>query len=290
MRKINLTAALMMLLTCTTINAQEAQEVQVVMKRTEKHEYALYATRGMSFLMYDLYGSGISNDSYSTMLGAGYSFNFNSYLALTTGVEYSNWKGEASYKTLNDHYYITDHRIDPSTRIKYEYSVDNYQEKQSLALLSIPVMLRVKTELDRSTSVYFAGGVKLGLPVSAKADISGKLTASSGHYEYENIVYVNLPQHNFFAGRDIETHTSKIETHMAALLSLETGMRFAIKHALIYTGLYFDYSLNDLKKSNDKYPLQFSEASVGSESLLNSPHANKLKIMSVGIKVGIGLF
>ena len=274
----------MLLITCTTIEAQKAQ-----MQRAEKHEYSLYATRGMSFLMYDLYGSGVSNDSYSTMFGAGYTFNFNHFLALSTGVEYSNWKGEASYKTLNDHYFVTDHRIDPSTRIKYEYRVDKYHEKQNLDLFSIPVMLRLKTALDRTTCLYFAGGFKLGIPISAKADISGKLISSSGHYEYEDIVYVNLPKHNFFVGRDIQSHTSDIEMHIAAMLSLETGMRFAIGRALIYTGLYFDRSLNDLKKSNDKYPLQFSEASVGSESLLNSPHANKLKIMSVGLKIGIGI-
>ena len=285
MRKMNFTTLLLMLLTGATVNAQEVQ-----MQRAEKHEYSLYATRGMSFLMYDLYSSGISNDSYSTMVGAGYTFNFNSFLALSTGVEYSNWKGEASYKSLNDHYFVTDHRIDPSTRIKYEYRVDNYHEKQTLDLLSIPVMLRLKTALDRNTSLYFAGGFKVGIPISTKADISGKLVSSSGHYEYEDIQYINLPKHNFFVGRDIQSHTSKIETHIAAMLSLETGMRFSIKRALIYTGLYFDWSLNDLKKSNDKYPLQFNESSVGSESLLNSPHANKLKIMSGGIKIGIGLF
>ena len=280
--------AVIMLLICTTINAQDVQTGAA--QGSEKHEYSLYGTVGMSFLNYNLYNNGLTNDSYSSMLGAGYSFNFNSLLALTTGLEYSNWKGEASYKILNDQYFIPDYRIDPAARINYEYSIANYREKQSLTMLVIPVMLRLKTALDKSASLYIAGGLKLGIPVSAKADIAGNLISSSGHYEYEDVRYTRLPQHNFFSGRDIQSHTSEIKMHMAAMLALDAGMRFAIKRALIYTGLYFDYSLNDLKKSNDKYPLQFNESSVGSESLLNSPHANKLKTMSVGIKMGIGMF
>ena len=265
------------------------------MIREKKHEYSAFGSLGMSFLLYDLYGGGETGDGNSTTLGLGYAYNFdtggeNQWAALT-GLEYARYGGSATYSSLNERYTAYDNSGFPPSNMTFEYTIKNYQEEQSVTMLSIPLMARLTTSLSlyQNSFVYFAGGMKIGIPITANATAKGTLK-SSGYYDYEDVTYIELPNHGFFSGEKV-THSSKIDAGIAAILTFESGMRFTVaKRSLLYAGLHFDLVLNDLKKKNELHPLNFSNGVISSESLLNSVLADKLKAVCIGIKVGIGIF
>ena len=253
-----------------------------------KHEALVHVGGGMTVPVTGPRDGGMTGDDFGTNIGAGYAYNLTSRFALMSGVEYSNYSGRISYATLTDGYTGRDYEVTPPRRLTYDYRIDNYRETQTFSLVSVPLMLRYGTELDDNTSLYFAGGCKLGFPVTARAKISGKLV-SSANFDHENVIYSNLPGHDFFDGENFGAQANKIETKTAAILSLESGLRFSLGRVLFYAALNFDYSLNSIKRASDKHPLNFVETGLLCESLLNTSFTDQLRITGFGLKVGVGL-
>ena len=256
-------------------------------EQSSKHEYSVYVTGGMSNILYSLQGGGTTSGGFGVGGGVGYTFNFNRKWGISTGLEISTYATKASFETLRDSYRIYDANSNPPGNLVYSDTIDKYEEKQRLALFSIPIKLRFQTPVSGSASFYAAGGFKLGFPVSSKATISGASVKASGYYDFEHVTYVNMAQYGFFNGQRIEKAESKPKLGLAAVLSLESGFKFNLGVTSLYAGIYFDYALNDLKKSGDKHPITF-DYPVSYESLLNSSFADKVNLMSVGVKVGIG--
>jgi hypothetical protein len=279
----------------TASNAQHLIHDINTMIREKKHEYSAFGSLGMSFLLYNLYGDGETGDGNSTSLGFGYAYNFdtggdNQWAALT-GVEYARYGGSARYSSLHERYTAYDNSGTPPGEMLFDYTIKNFQEEQSVSMLSIPLMVRLTTSLSlyKNSFVYFAGGMKVGVPLTAKATAKGTLL-SSGYYEYEDVLYTDLPNHGFFSNQRV-THSNKITAGVAAILTFESGMRFTVgNRALLYAGLQFDLTLNDLKKVNNQHPLNFTNGVISYESLLNSVLADKMKAVCVAIKLGIGIF
>ena len=231
---------------------------------------------------------GMDGDDFGTKLGAGYAYNFSSRLALMTGLEYSNYSGRITYSVLRDKYSAPDYTMTPPSRVTYSYYVSGYREQQSLSLMSLPVMLRLTTELDGMTDLYFAAGCKIAIPVSAKARISGNLV-SSAFFEHEDVDYSNLPEHDLYNGYPLIDRRSDIKTKPAALFSMESGLRFHVGRVSFFAALNLDCSLNSLKATSDNHPMNFTDAGLSCESLLNSSFTEKLNITSFGLKLGIGM-
>jgi hypothetical protein len=254
-----------------------------------KHEALAHVTGGMTVPISGSRNGGIEGDGFGVKAGASYAYNLNEHWALMTGLEFANYSGRITYKTLADSYSEKDYVVTPPSNVTYSYSIGNYRETHTFSLLSLPLMVRRKTELNASTSLYYAGGCKVAFPLSAQAGISGKLI-SSANFDHENVVYSNLPGHDFFDGENFGSHSKKIETKPAAILSLESGLRFSVGRILLYAALNFDISLNNLKATSEKHPLNFAETGLYCESLLNTQFTNRLRLTSMGLKLGFGLF
>ncbi|MDR2466895.1 MAG: outer membrane beta-barrel protein [Prevotellaceae bacterium] len=253
------------------------------------HEALAHFTGGMTVPLSSPRYGGMEGDDFGMKAGGTYVYNFDDRWAVMTGLEFANYSGRITYKKLTDSYSTTDDRVTPSNAVTYSYSISNYRETQTLSLLSLPLMLRMKTDLDTRTSLYFAAGGKVALPMLAQAKMSGKLT-SSANFDHENVVYSNLPGHDFFDGETFGAQGKKIETKTAVILSLESGLRFAIGRIMLYAALNFDCSLNNIKGASEKHPLNFAETGLYCESLLNTTFTERLKINSFGLKLGFGFF
>jgi hypothetical protein len=256
-------------------------------EQTGKHEYSVYLTGGISNLLYELSDGGKSSGGFGFGGGAAYIHNFNLKWGLSAGLEIASYKGNASYDLLNETYQTFDSENEPYSSVTYMYDVAHYRETQNLTMLSIPVKARFKIPLNVTMVYYASGGLKLGIPASASAKISGGAVHSDGDYEYENVIYKGLPEYAFFNGQNYGSHTSKIAAGVAAIFTLETGLRFIIDRSVLYAGVYFDYSLNSIKNDDSKHPLHF-DGLIRRESVLNSALAAKLKTMSIGLTLGIG--
>jgi hypothetical protein len=250
-----------------------------------KHEFSVYVAGGISNLSYK-FDAGSVGGKIGGGIGLAYTCNISGNFGITTGVGIASYGGKVASEAFSEQYNAPD---DVGNDFRFGYSVTGYEEQQSATLLTIPVMAQYSVPLGSgSTSFYAAGGIKLGLPVSAKATISRGSITTTGYYAYEDQTYENLPQHAFVTGQAISKQKTDIDLGVATILSLEAGLRFSLSDKLgLYTGLFFDYGLNNIRKSKNKHVVEYHPVQFRYNTVLNTEMVDKINLTSVGIKVKI---
>jgi hypothetical protein len=251
---------------------------------------SIYGIGGYSPVNYTLSDNGSKSGGIGGGAGLGYTFNINPSLGIVTGVEMSMYASEASYGRLQKEYGSGT----GENRLQFSYSVNGYKETQSIRLFSIPVMVQYSLPLGSGSARFFAsGGFKLGFPISATADISPGTATTFGYYAYEDITYVNLPQHGFINNVKLPDVSRDIDLGFSTSLALETGVRFTLTDKIgLYTGLYFDYGLNSIQKIDDRHLLEYdvaNESSFKYNSVLNTALTDKVNLLSIGLKVRVSI-
>jgi hypothetical protein len=256
----------------------------------KRHELSIYGLGGYSSIGYTLDKNGSKSSSMGGGAGLGYTFNISPSTGIVVGVEMMTYSSEASFDNIDGEY-------NDGTGINsllFSYSLNSYKETQNVTLFSIPVMAQYSLPLGGgSTRFYASGGFKLGFPISAEADITipGTVT-TTGYYDHERVVYVNIPQHGFVSNANLPDVKKDIDLGVSVALALETGFRFTLTDRLnLYTGIYFDYGLNSIQKVNDRHLLEYdasNESSFKHNSVLNTALVDKVNLLSAGLKVRIG--
>jgi hypothetical protein len=247
----------------------------------QSHEFSIYGAGGMSNLGYKFDG-GKGSGGTGFGAGVGYTYNISDNFGITTGAGFASYSGKATSETLSGQY------VPDNADGNFSYSIAGYEEKQSATMVVIPLMLQYNT--DGSTSFVAAGGLKFGLPVSAKTTITSGVLTTSGHYSYEDQTYSNLPQHSFVTGQSIADIKSDTKFGLATMLSLEAGLRFSLSEKTgLYAGLFLDYGLNSIQKSGDKHVVEYqaSNPQFKYNSVLNTGMVDKVNLFSIGLKVAI---
>jgi hypothetical protein len=256
------------------------------------HEFSVFVAAGLSSISYKL-NEGTPNNGFGGNLGVNYTYGFNKNLGIVTGLGFSTYSAKMS---MNSDYEETYLSIDDSgDEFTLKYSLGGgYGEKQNAILLTIPLMAKYTIPLGKGALKYFAsGGLKFGVPIISKATISPKTITTSGYYEYEDRTYSNLPEHGFTDEQINEQYKSNIRLGFATMLAIETGVRFPIGYKRGLTaGIYFDYSLNNVQKSNDMHMLEYQSIiplRFVYNSVLNTVTVKKVNLLSVGLKIGINI-
>jgi len=140
---------------------------------------------------------------------------------------------------------------------------------------------------------YLNAGGKVFLPFASSFALSAKQLVLSGYYPDFNIEIANLPQHGFGTINNWKA-TASPKLKPTAALSAATGFGFGLAHGLrLYAGVYVDYGLTDMRDSKDYKPLAPYSATgvntVKAGSLLNSPYAGQVNLLSFGIQLKLGL-
>lgn len=275
------------LLTATTTTAQNEQSRDV-----RRHELSVYGKGGYSPLSYTLADNGTKSGSIGGGAGAGYVFNINPSLGIVTGIEMSTYSSEASFGSVSRTYRAgTDER-----EMEFTYSLKDYRETQSVTLFSVPVMAQYSLPVGGgSTSFYVSGGFKLGFPVNATADIIPGIATTKVRFLHENVNYEKLPQNALLDNEKLPDLSRDVDLGLSVALSLETGVRFTLSDRIgLYTGLYFDYGLNSVRKTDDRnlleyeYSFNVNESKLRSNSVLDSGLIDKVNLISIGLKLRIG--
>ncbi|HXB08128.1 MAG TPA: OmpA family protein, partial [Puia sp.] len=130
---------------------------------------------------------------------------------------------------------------------------------------------------------------KVFVPFNSSIQVSAKQLVLSGYYPDFNLAISNLPQHGFGT---INGWNANATTQLkpAAALSAATGLSFPLAPGTrLYAGVYVDYGLTGLKEKNDSMPLvAYSPTGltgVKAGSVLNSPNAGKVDLLSFGIQL-----
>jgi outer membrane protein OmpA-like peptidoglycan-associated protein len=221
-------------------------------------------------------------------LGLGYTFPLARHWGIIAGVSGGFYGSRAK---LNDGTYSAPQVDNTGSAFRYDIKTNGYTETQRFFSFGVPLMLQYHST-GAGTQWYVNGGGKLLLPLNATVKGSAQGLALSGYYPDYNLEVSNLPEHGFgtvdnWKGRE----TYKLKTGVA--LDAEMGVSFALGSRMrLYTGLYLEYGLTDMKGTNDGTSLVSygtgDLASVKGGSVWNGAAAGDAKLLSYGLQVKLG--
>lgn len=258
-----------------------------------KHEVSVWAMGGSSALKYDL-KIGKPEGSIGAGFGVGYTYFFSEKIGIGSGLEFAFYKATAKLNEVNNSYNTIDIQ---GKEFLFKSAVSNYEEDQNACLLNIPIMLHAQMPVGKS-KFYASGGVKIGLPISATYKVKNGTIKNSGYFEFEDEEYFEPEELGFGIFQANETNED-FDLNVAVILSLEAGLKWKLQENLgLYTGVYFDYGLNDIGKDertnqfveyNSKSPRDFRQNSILTSQFITDTKTdsftNKIIPMSFGVKV-----
>jgi hypothetical protein len=259
-----------------------------------KHEYTLYAGGGLSTLHYKS-SIGSSSGMAGGLLGADYRFFPLKNFGIGIGLEASFYNAKG---VIDDYSYAEQVKDRDGDDFEFRTNLRNYGERESIVMLNIPLMLRYRGDPEKNT-FYIAAGAKISLPVSGKYRIVEGASSNSGDYAFENYEYTDRPFVGF--GSFPEIGDQELTLKPAYMLSVEAGMNWRLQYILLYTGVYFDYGLNNIVEKSNELFITYNSSNptdrhtgsmlrdryiAGANGESESITKNVLPI-AIGVKVGI---
>jgi hypothetical protein len=221
------------------------------------HEFSGIVAGGLSTLVYDTEQSARTR-GYGATIGFGYEYYFTERWSIGTGVEFSWLNARNRTFSLTDRYNTTDNENED---FEYRYSFVNYREKQSVNLLSIPVM-GYYHHTGWKIPFYAGLGGKIGLPVRAKYSGHSEQLVAKGYYPTYNALLEN-PASRGFGTFDNVAGKGNLSLKPVFMLSAEMGTAFPLgdgSRYKLYVGVYADYGLNNQLKSSKVSPIEYQAA------------------------------
>ncbi|HEV2478121.1 MAG TPA: OmpA family protein [Puia sp.] len=221
-------------------------------------------------------------------LGLGYTFPLARHWNILTGVAGGYYGTKA---TLGDGKYSFPQVDATGSAFEYNVGTTGYKETQRFFSFGVPLLLQYHSS-GRGTQWYVNGGGKLLLPFNADVKASAAQLNLTGYYPDFNEVLSNLPQHGFGTLNNWSgSSTYKLKT--AAALRAEAGLSFPLSGGTrLYTGVYAEYGLSNMKGNTGSSSLVSYDASglttVQAGSVLNVPGTGNVKLLSFGIQVKVG--
>lgn len=219
-------------------------------------------------------------------LGLNYTFRLGTQWGFLTGINGGLYRTQI---TLQDGRTFSHYEVDDvGSAFQYNLTPTGYKETQQFFAASIPLLLQYHT-IGTGRQFYFNGGGKIFIPFNTNVKISAQQLSISGYYPDFNIAVSNLPQHGFGTINSWKSSTTS-NLKPAAALSAATGVVFRISPTMrLYTGLYVDFGLTDLRQKNDSTPfVTYSSNGLNGVQLngvLNIKDASQAALLSFGLQV-----
>jgi len=256
----------------------------VAITRADAQELGIGLSGGLQGMRYTL-PNGQSSLQPGGVLAVSYTFPLGGNWGVLTGVTGGIYRTRV---TLPDGQFTYDQVDDAGSAFVYNVKYTGYKEMQHFFAASIPLMLQYHT-VGAGPQWYIDGGAKIFLPLTMGIDVSAQQMNLSGYYPDLNLEVSNLPQHGFGTINNWKSSAS-FSLKPAAALSAGTGVSFPVSTGMrLYTGVYFDLGLTDMKQGSDSMPLvTYSSGGVGAaraNSVMNMKGVGEATLFSVGIEV-----
>jgi len=246
------------------------------------HEFSINGGGGLSTLNYKL-SSGQKTLGFGGDFGLGYTCIFGKYVGIQVGAGLGLYNSKAN---LNDSEVITPNLADSDGDVFDMYTkLANYEEIYKTMFINIPIMAQVQVK-----KFYAMGGIKIGIPLSSKYNVSDASLTNKGYYpEYDN--WAIKPAFAGFGTFHSQSSEGNLKMGVSATLAIEAGMKWEVgKIMAIYVGAYFDYGVNNILKENKPFinyintlPAEFSSNSA-------LPYVTeKVNLMAAGLKLRFAL-
>jgi len=183
------------------------------------------------------YGFGTSELSFNSVPGIGISFYPIKNFGVSTGLEYS-WRWQTKTGRLSGENPLA--ADDEGDIFIFKYAIDKYKEEPQGRILQIPILFKYSDD-----SYYIATGMKIGVPQSAKTNISYEGLKTEGYYPEYDLTITDRPEQGFGIqkGGSAKTKISKVKNLI--MLAMEGGVKFKLNDNFsLLAGAFADYSLN----------------------------------------------
>ena len=267
---------------------------QYVSSQQADHEFSAYGGMGLSTLNYKL-SLGARNGGAGGIFGAGYTyFRGRERVSGTGRVVREDWGihtglelGLYNAKSKITGEIVSKGRTDSEGDLfDLHTRLFGYRETQTMMLLNIPMMAQFT--MDR---YYVLGGFKLGVPLMGRFKSKDAALKNEAYYEkYENWFKEELFSEGF--GSYTINNKGKMKYGATAMLSMEAGVKWILRRKLsLYSGLYFDYGLNNIAKNSQKIFVNYNpdNPSGFTPNSVLSVYTEKVKVMAVGVKVRMAM-
>ena len=261
----------------------------------QTHEFSAYLGGGLSTLRYKP-SLGDRSGRMGADFGVGYT-NLRSIERVTgtetiyrqqwgihTGIGLSWYNAKAN---LNNVTAVTpDKRDSEGDRFDLHTKLSGYNEKQNTLYLNIPAMALF--QIDR---YYAMGGFKFGIPLNRKyKSKDATLTNEAWYIDLEN-----WAKNQTFAGYGTfgpKKFDGQLDLGVMVMLALEAGATWRVSSKLtLYTGVYFDYGLNNVAKGKQKDFINYDARNARdfTTNSVVSSFTDKVHMMAFGVKARIAM-
>ncbi|MDR0873962.1 MAG: PorT family protein [Prevotellaceae bacterium] len=199
--------------------------------------------------------------------GLGYSYFFAPQWSITTGVDFTRHSNQTAFDNIALQYpIITPPGLLQDFYLNADYS--NYEETIEMLSINIPLMLQFQTQTKHK--FYIAAGGKIGFPLSAKYTANAETVTTTGYSDFTAQTYKDMPIHGFSTYSGVNS-SGKLDYRFIYALCAETGIKWDLgKRWSLYTGIYLNYGLNDIRKNKPDEEMIIYNAASPSDYRYNS--------------------
>ena len=255
------------------------------------YEIGLCGSAGLSALQFTTANG--SKPSYS----AGYSFGwdiavlFTNHWSFRTGANMASYHASVSFDRLETRNLIaTPESLPADSRFYMEAEYIMYEEQHEALYLRFPLMVQYRSA--GANSFYLAAGVQTGIRANTLCRIRSGDVVTKGYSDFTRQYYDELPVHGFATYPDIQSAV-KLDFGITLSGAFETGMMWKINNGMaLYTGIFLDYGLNDLRKGGSvKESIVYDNHGAHTfNSILDSqndgkPMTEKVQSLAVGLRL-----
>lgn len=218
---------------------------------------------------------------------AGYIYGITKNIGIGSGLEFSQYKQNVT-SSLSSR---TNYEVDASTSaFVYTITTENYNEKQTLQALQIPLFVAFKSNVSKGVDFDFRVGAKYFLPLSYKISATADYVNGTAYYPDLNLTISDLPDHGFGAQNNYSAN-GKYETKGVFMSSFEVGFTFDIgKKNSLYTALFLERGFGTiLNHDSDESYIGYNPTSSTDRKLngLYSTDKNaKINPLAAGLTLG----
>jgi len=249
---------------------------------------------GMNSLMYSPV-DGSATPGWGLGAGLQYAHFFNKHFGFGVGVNYATYSATAMYnKTI--HGTATTH---PDNGLTYDpvNIYDNWRERQTLGVLSVPVEFMYRTDLCETWALLAGLGMQFDLPINASYRAVDGAYETQGYFPATGVTYSNLPAYGFqrYEADPDKQHGEVSVGNSGFSLIADLGANHNLKNNWgLYLGIYATYGISNLYDTtfanNNLLSISTEDADViDYNSTIASGRIDAYNLISVGAKVGINI-
>lgn len=220
---------------------------------------------------------------------AGYIYSFTKNIGVGSGLELSQYKQEVFL--ISNSSMLTNYEVDAAgSAFIYKVTTNNYQEKQILHAVQIPLFIQIKTNINVGIDFNFRAGVKYFLPVSYKIKATADKAVGTAYYPDFNLTIDNLPEYGIGSQSSFSAD-GKYKTKGILMSFFEFGFTFDIgKKNALYVAMFLENGygtiLDQEKKQSYVGYNPRSATDRKANGLYSTEQNNKITPVAFGLTLG----